>query len=188
MQKASTKLQPLTAALIIAGALALSGAVAQPYRPSIRHPQIALWYGALSKPAYKPPDAVFAAIWPVLTGLLSIGAWRLMRNDAGATRGQALSLWGACLTLVPAYSFVTFGRRSLTGGLVVGLALLTAACAYVERAARVDWVASALGMPIALWSAFGTLLTTDLMWRNPHLDGHDATPMSIARRVFQPRD
>jgi tryptophan-rich sensory protein len=117
---------------------------------------------------------VFAAVWPVLTTLMSVGAYRLLRTSRTPERDTAVALWATSLALVTAYGKVAFGERSLTGGVVTATALVATCAAYVERAARVDPTAAALGVPITLWSAFGDALTEDLRERNPGLDGRDA--------------
>jgi tryptophan-rich sensory protein len=164
----------MTAALAVGGVLVLTGLISRRYSPDPTHPGIRRWYNRLDKPGYKPPDPVFGAAWPVLNTLLSVGAYRLLREPQSRERDTAIVLWALSLALVTTYVKVAFGERSLTGGVVTATALVAACAAYVERAARVDPVAAALGVPITLWSAFGDALTEDLRERNPELDGRDA--------------
>jgi tryptophan-rich sensory protein len=164
----------MTAALAVGGVLVLTGLISRRYSPDPTHPGIRRWYDKLDKPGYKPPDPVFGAAWPVLNTLMSVGAYRLLREPESRERDTAVAMWALSLALVTAYGKVAFGERSLTGGVVTATALVAACAAYVERAARVDPLAAALGVPITLWSAFGDALTEDLRERNPELDGRDA--------------
>ena len=163
----------MAAAALVGGVWLVSGLISRRYSPDPSHPDIRRWYKRLDKPGYKPPDPVFGAVWPVLTTLLSVGAYRLLREPQSRERDTAVALWALSLALVTTYGKVAFGERSLTGGVVTATALVAACAAYVERAARVDPVAAALGVPITLWSAFGDALTEDLRERNPELDGRD---------------
>ena len=168
------RMSPMTAALAVGGVLVLTGLISRRYSPDPTHPGIRRWYDRLDKPGYKPPDPVFGAAWPVLNTLLSVGAYRLLREPQSRERDTAIVLWALSLALVTTYVKVAFGERRLTGGVVTATALVAACAAYVERAARVDPLAAALGVPITLWSAFGDALTEDLRERNPELDGRDA--------------
>ena len=131
------------------------------------------WYASLEKPAYKPPDPLFGAIWPVLQTLHSIGAYRLMRAPPSPDKRSALMLWLADIALVAGWGKLFFGQRSLTGGVFGAAALVGSALGFIDRAARVDGKAAALAVPFALWSAFGGLMSEDLRERNPDLDGRD---------------
>lgn len=168
-------LSPLAAAAIVGGALVASGAVSRRYSPDPSHPRLRRWYKKLDKPPETPPDAVFGGVWPVLLSALGYGAYRLLRRPAGPARNAAVALAGVSLGLVTAYSKITFGDRDLTRGTVESAALVGGAAAYVAAAAPVDRTAAMLGVPLALWSAFGTWLTLRLKQRNPALDsGSDA--------------
>lgn len=166
-------LSPLAAALTVGGVLLGCGLISRRYSPDPSHPDIRRWYTRLNKPSYKPPDPIFGAAWPVLNSFQSAGAYRLLRAPAGPERNVAIGLWLLNQALVTSYGKVTFGDKSLTGGVVTATALVAACAAYVERAARVDGIAAVLGVPITAWSAFGDMLTEDLRERNPDLDGSD---------------
>lgn len=166
-------LSPLAAALTVGGVLLGCGLISRRYSPDPSHPDIRRWYKRLDKPSYKPPDPVVGAAWPVVNSLQSAGAYRLLRTPAGPERDVAVGLWLLCQALVTAYGKVAFGDKSLTGGVVTGTALVAASAAFIERAARIDGAAAALGVPHAAWSAFGDVLTEDLRERNPDLDGSE---------------
>jgi len=164
------------AALVAGGALLLSGLISQRTSPDPSHPRIRRWYKSLDTPSYKPPDAVFGGVWPVLETLLSVGAYRLMRRPRSPERDQALALWALALALTTGYGQTFFGNRSLTGASIEGAALVAVAAAFIERASRVDGVAAATAVPFALWTSFGEVLTEDIRERNPDLDGRDPPP------------
>jgi translocator protein len=117
-----SRVSPATAALVVGGVWLLNGLVSRRYSPDPSHPDIRRWYKRLDKPGYKPPDPVFGAVWPVLTTLLSVGAYRLLRQPQTAERDTAVALWA----LITTYGKVAFGERRLTGGVVTATALTPA--------------------------------------------------------------
>jgi tryptophan-rich sensory protein len=169
-------LSPITAALIVGSVQVLSGLFSRRYSPDPSHPDIRDWYDSLEKPSYKPPDPVFGAAWPVVTTLLGIGAYRLMRQPRSPERDAALALWAFNIAMTSGWTKIFFGERNITGGAVAGAAMIAGGAAYIERASRVDGTAAALGIPFTAWTAFGDLMTEDLRERNPDLDGSDPPP------------
>jgi translocator protein len=173
---------PGTAALIVGGVQVLSGLFSRRYSPDPTHPDIRDWYDSLEKPPYKPPDPVFGAAWPVVTTLLGIGAYRLMRQPRSPERDAALALWALNVAMTSGWGKIFFGERSITGGAIAGAAMIVGGVAYVERASRVDGAAAALGVPFTAWTAFGDIMTEDLRERNPDLDGRDPPPERMRHR------
>lgn len=173
-------LDPLPAGLIVAGALTISGLVSRPYSPDPSHPRLRRWYKALDKPGATPPDAAFGIMWPILLTGLGVGAYRLLRRDSTPARNAALGLAAATVGLVDGYAKITFGDRDLTAGTIESRALVGVAIAYVTTASIVDRPAAALGLPLALWSGFGSWLTDELKQRNPRLDSGAADGLSVA--------
>jgi translocator protein len=175
-------LSPATAALIVGGVQVLSGLFSRRYSPDPTHPDIRDWYDSLEKPPYKPPDPVFGAAWPVVTTLLGIGAYRLMRQPRSPERDAALALWAFNIAMTGGWTKVFFGERNITGGAVAGAVMIAGGAAYVERASKVDGTAAALGVPFTAWTAFGDIMTEDLRERNPDLDGSDPVPEKLYHR------
>ena len=163
-------LSPAAAALAVGAVLTLSGVLSRPYSPDPTHPRLRRWYKRLDKPGVTPPDAVFGGVWPVLLSALGYGAYRLLRRPSAPARNVAVGLAAGTVGLVTLYSKITFGDRNLSGGFTESEVLIGAATSYVIAAARTDPTAAALGVPLALWSSFGSWLTHELARRNPALD------------------
>ena len=176
-------LSPVTAALIVGGVQVLSGLFSRRYSPDPTHPGIRDWYDSLEKPPYKPPDPVFGAAWPVVTTLLGIGAYRLMRQPRSPERDAALALWALNVAMTSGWTKIFFGERNITGGAVAGAVMIAGGAAYVERASRADDTAAVLGVPFTAWTAFGDIMTEDLRERNPDLDGSDPPPERMRYQI-----
>lgn len=174
MAEQDGRIPPALALAAVAGVLALAGVAASRYTPDPRHPRILRWYGELDKPAWKPPDPVFGAIWPVLETLHSYGAFRLMRAPDSPERNQALGLWLADIGLATGWARLFFGSRSLTGGVADALLLVLTGLGFIRRASRVDELAAWSAVPFVAWSVFGGAMTAVIKARNPDLDGRDS--------------
>ena len=121
------------------------------------------WYRALNKPAFNPPDAVFAPVWTLLYAIIAIAGWRI-RHAADA--GRAMAVWWLQLGLNLLWSPVFFTLRSPAAALVVILALLAAIGAFVAFAWHRDRVAAGLFVPYALWVAFASVLNASIVMLN----------------------
>ena len=73
------------------------------------------WYAGLAKPAFNPPNWLFAPVWTVLYVLIAVTGWRTFERDRG---GWPMRLWWAQLALNFLWSPVFFTAHR------IGLALL----------------------------------------------------------------
>jgi tryptophan-rich sensory protein len=121
------------------------------------------WYAALVKPAFNPPNWLFAPVWTILYVLIAIVGWRIWRKDAG---GWPMRLWWASLVLNFAWSPAFFTAHKVGAALVIILLLLAAILAYIARAWRQDRVAAWLFVPYAAWVAFAVALNASILALN----------------------
>lgn len=121
------------------------------------------WYAALNKPAFNPPNWVFAPAWTVLYILIAIAGWRTwLRNRAGV----AMKAWFAQLVLNFAWSPLFFGAHQMKLALVVLTALLLAIAVFITQTVRSDRTAAWLFVPYIAWVMFATLLNASLVALN----------------------
>lgn len=114
------------------------------------------WYQHLSKPAWNPPDVVFAPVWTVLYVAIAVAGWLVWRR-----RGRmvpALHLWLAQLVLNWMWSFLFFGLHRPDLALVDIALLLVTIFGFIFSARRHSAVASWLFVPYALWVGFASSL------------------------------
>jgi translocator protein len=121
------------------------------------------WYRTLRKPAWTPPDQVFAPVWSVLYLLIGLSAWLVHRQGQSseylAARARpALTAWVVQLGLNVAWSGVFFARRQIGGGLAVILALLPSIAVCAALSARLSRSAALMLMPYLMWTSFAALL------------------------------
>jgi len=153
------------------GLLAFGGITAAVAAVAARSSRPGLWYRALEKPAFTPPDRVFPVVWTVLYGLIAVSGWRVWRRRGRTGRGWALGLWAAQLGLNGLWSWTFFGRRRARAALADVVLLLASIGAYAKAAERIDRPAATLMVPYLGWTAFATVLNEEIIRRNPRLAG-----------------
>ena len=144
-------LLPFIAAVV---AVALSGAVFMPGD----------WYESLDKPAWTPPNWLFAPAWSLLYLLFAIAGW-LVWKAAGF--GPALVVWTLNLLFNGAWSWLMFGRRQIGAALVDAVAMLVTIIAFMVLAWPASQTATWLFAPYLVWVAFATALNASILSRNP---------------------
>jgi tryptophan-rich sensory protein len=124
------------------------------------------WYQALAKPAFSPPDWLFAPVWSVLYALIALAGWRLWRRRAAPPGRAALRWWGLQLGFNLSWSFVFFGAR-LPGAALADIVLLIGAIGVtILLASRIDRAAAWLLAPYAAWTAFAAVLNAAIWYLN----------------------
>lgn len=121
------------------------------------------WYAALDKPAFTPPDMVFAYVWPVLYVLIAVAGWRVFVKEIG---GGAWGLWLVNLVLNFLYTPLAFGENLLGWSTIVVFAALLASIAFIRATWYRDRLASGCFVPYALWLGFAFTLSLTLWWNN----------------------
>jgi tryptophan-rich sensory protein len=110
------------------------------------------WYAGLAKPAFNPPNWLFAPVWTVLYVLIAVTGWRSFKRDRG---GWPMRLWWAQLALNFLWSPTFFAAHRIGLALFVMLLLLAATLAFIIMSWRQDRVAAWL---FAAWVAFASVL------------------------------
>lgn len=125
---------------------------------------VSTWYRTLQKPAFNPPDWVFAPVWTVLYVMIALAGWRVWR-DAGFARARAgMSAYAVQLALNLAWSFLFFGARMIGIALLDILLLLAMICLNAALFWRIDRLPGYLLAPYAAWVAFASVLNFEL-WK-----------------------
>ena len=121
------------------------------------------WYRSLAKPAFNPPDWVFAPVWSLLYAIIGVvGArtWLALR------RSMAMRLWFAQMVFNFAWSPVFFGLHDPTSAMIVILGLLVSVAAFIAVSWRQDRTAALLFAPYLAWVAFATALNAAILLLN----------------------
>jgi len=125
------------------------------------------WYQTLAKPAFTPPDWVFAPAWNLLFLLMVIALWRVWRRSSpGPSRRLALALFVVQLVLNVGWSVVFFAWQRVGWALVEIAVLAVVIIATLWAFARLDRWAAGLLVPYALWVGFAIALNTGIVVLN----------------------
>lgn len=128
---------------------------------------ISTWYTFLHKPAFSPPDWVYAPVWFLLYILMGISAflvWRMGMKQFHVREGLVIFL--IQLILNTFWSFAFFGLKSTIAGLLVIVPLWTAILLTIINFYRISRTASFLLLPYILWVSFATALNFSIYLLN----------------------
>ncbi|AUC99091.1 sensor histidine kinase [Bradyrhizobium sp. SK17] len=120
------------------------------------------WYAALSKPAFNPPNWVFAPVWSIVYLLVAVAGWRV--REQGSSSGWRL--WLTQMALNFAWSPIFFGLHQPGVALAVIAALLLAIVAFQIATWKADRISAILFAPYAVWVAFASLLNFEIVRLN----------------------
>jgi tryptophan-rich sensory protein len=123
------------------------------------------WYRTLNKPAFNPPDFIFAPVWSTLYALIAFAAWRVWRTTHPQRR-FALQLYGTQLLFNFIWSIAFFGLRNPVLALIDSIALTATAVLCLRYFARIDRLAALVWIPYMAWLGFALVLTAAIVQFN----------------------
>jgi len=121
------------------------------------------WYRGLLKPPFMPPESVFGIVWGVLYVMLGLSAFLAFREKFHA---RPLALFTAQLALNVCWTPIFFGAHSLTGALLLLMAMLGEMTGLLRAFWKMDRRAAWLLVPYSAWLVFATYLTVGVWWLN----------------------
>ena len=128
---------------------------------------ISIWYAALNKPFFSPPDWLFAPAWTILYILMGISLFFVWKAPKVKKTNEGLMLFGAQMIFNVIWSIVFFGFRSIIGGLLSIVVLLILILMTTVQFYRIDKRAAYLMVPYLLWVCFATMLNVSIYLLNP---------------------
>lgn len=121
------------------------------------------WYRTLAHPPFTPPDSLFGIAWGILYILLGASAFLTFREKL---HGRAMMLLVGQLALNACWTPIFFGAHSLTGGLILIVAMLIELLFLLRAFCPINRTATWLLVPYGLWLMFATYLTIGVWWLN----------------------
>ena len=150
-------------ALTLFGFLAVTFAAAA-IGGAVTSSSVSSWYQFLAKPAYSPPDWVFAPVWSALYAFMAIAAWRVYGTLRRGIDSAEMWAYGVQLTLNVLWTVVFFGLRlpgeAFVVMMVLWVSILATTVAFYER----DRKAGLLMVPYLAWVSFAACLNMAI-WR-----------------------
>jgi len=126
-------------------------------------PNIATWYAGVAKPAFNPPNWLFAPVWTTLFLLMGISLYLVFENGLEKKDTRfAVSVFGVQLILNIIWSAVFFGLQNPFLGLVEIIVLWLAILANIVLFCRISKIAGYLLIPYILWVSFAAFLNYNI--------------------------
>lgn len=122
-----------------------------------------VWYTELSKPAFNPPNWIFAPVWTTLYLLIAMSGWR---QYEARDRGSLLPLWWAQLLLNFLWSPVFFVLQKPWLALVVIAALWLVIVLFIRGTWNRDRPSAVAFMPYLVWVSFASVLNLSIAMLN----------------------
>ena len=120
---------------------------------------IPAWYATLQKPAFNPPNFIFAPVWTILYFLMGVSAFLVF--EKGFTKKEvrfALLVFALQLILNVLWSFVFFGLKSPSLAFLEIIILWVSILATIFYFYKISKPASYLLIPYLLWTTFAAFL------------------------------
>ena len=152
----------VTTALGLVGGAAVVGSIASD--PDDR------WYTRLDKPAWQPPGEVFPVVWSTLYSTVAANSLAVLteldrRGDADGAAAFRRALTRN-MALNGAWSWLFFRNHNLVASAIGAGLLALSSIGLARRAARVGRRFGLVMAPYAAWTAFATVLATEVWRRN----------------------
>ena len=125
------------------------------------------WYQTLQKPAFTPPNWLFAPVWLTLFSLMGISAfliWQKGFNKLPVKRALSLFLLQLIINLF--WSMAFFGLHSSLLGLIMIIMLWILILINIIAFFSISSLAAWLLFPYLLWVSFATYLNYGFMILN----------------------
>ena len=155
MTNMTARFHHLPSLLVFIASVALTSIIGAQFEPGT-------WYAQLQKPAWNPPNWVFAPVWTVLYIAIAAAGWLVWRKTRRVT--PALQVWGLQLVANGLWSWLFFGMHRPGIALVDIAALFFLIVSFIVAARRYSVAASWLFVPYAIWVGFAAALNGSI-WR-----------------------
>lgn len=134
----------------------------------ITRESIEIWYPTLVKPAFNPPNWLFAPVWSVLYVMMGIAAglvWNRIETDRINAR-KGLQFFAIQLALNFLWSYLFFGLHNPLLALVELVLLWLMIFETYVVFKKVDKIAGILLLPYLAWVSFAGILNAAIFWLN----------------------
>ena len=130
-------------------------------------PKIPIWYAALEKPSFNPPNWVFSPVWISLFVLMGISlflVWQKTLHYPGVR--EAMFWFGIQLFLNMLWSVLFFGLKSPFFAFIGIIFLWVAIFLTIIKSLKVSRLAGVLLIPYICWVSFASVLNFSIWTLN----------------------
>lgn len=123
------------------------------------------WYVTLNKPAFNPPNWIFAPVWTTLYILMGISFYLVLKSKS-KDKTLSVKLFLAQLFLNVLWSFVFFGLHSPMFGFATIFILWISIISTIVHFDRISKPAAYLLLPYLGWVTFASFLNLSIVLLN----------------------
>lgn len=129
---------------------------------------ITTWYPTLVKPAFNPPNWIFAPVWRFLYLLMGISAGLIWHEaESNKIEGKkALQLFAIQLSLNFLWSILFFYLKNPFLALIEILLMWLMIYETFLKFFKLNTIAGKLLLPYLFWVSFATVLNASIWWLN----------------------
>jgi tryptophan-rich sensory protein len=127
-------------------------------------PAISGWYSSLEKPAFNPPNWIFAPVWILLYLLMGVTLYILWQNLPKGEAKIALVFFTIQLVLNVLWSVIFFGFKLPMVAFIEILFLWVFILLTMIKSSKVSKIPVYLLLPYILWVNFAAILNF-FLWR-----------------------
>ena len=142
--------------IVFLGLVAATSVTGASFRPGV-------WYEALAKPSWTPPNWVFPVVWTILYVMIAVAGWLVYEREG---IGASLAIWLVALALNGLWSYLMFGQRQIGLAAADLTALWVAVLAFIILTWPEDRMASLLFMPYLAWISYAGALNLAILRMN----------------------
>ena len=122
------------------------------------------WYSLLNKPAFNPPDWIFAPVWTTLYLMMTVAVWIFWHTKNKNI--NTIYIYFIHLIFNTTWSVVFFVFHNMVLALIVLIILIALIINLILRFKRVNMFSVYLMIPYLLWCCFALILNTSLVILN----------------------
>lgn len=135
----------------------------------LTHDGVTGWYVTAAKPAFNPPDWIFAPVWIALYISMGIALYLVWKSNAEArVKKMAVLAFAVQLVLNFCWSFIFFKMQEPGWALVEIIALWSAIVWMIVVFTRARSVTGWVLAPYLLWVSFAVLLNYNIWELNKY--------------------
>ena len=131
---------------------------------AVTMPAIGGWYATLVKPAFSPPNWIFAPVWSALFLLMGISSFLVWQKKKKII--YPLKIYGVQLLLNFLWSYFFFGLHRVDLAFIDIIFLWILIVLTIKAFYKVEKNAAYLLLPYIVWVSFATILNFSILLLN----------------------
>ncbi len=119
---------------------------------------VPVWYVALNRPSFSPPNWMFGPVWTTLYILLGISFFLIWKEDTSKQRNLAIKIFSLQMLLNFAWSFIFFYFNMIGAAFIEIILLWISIVTMIYLFYKIKPLAAYLNIPYLCWVSFASVL------------------------------